>query len=206
MSENKKNKEQSKGYFNKIFGATFIILALAIASVFLIFNSNNAKEKENNVLQETNKELKKSNKNKEDIIERLDKKNVDKEQKETRKVGEKFINILFINDPKKLVTDKHDDAKKVMTNKLADKYFGKKDPMPNRYETKIKNLNIYDDRYSPAKDNYKMFATFKQLSNEPDGSISMQQDMVIELNLKQTKDGWKVEKFKQIAGQDNRSK
>ena len=70
MSENKKNKEQSKGYFNKIFGATFIILALAIASVFLIFNSNNAKEKENNVLQETNKELKKSNKNKEDIIER----------------------------------------------------------------------------------------------------------------------------------------
>ena len=93
-----------------------------------------------------------------------------------------------------------------MTNKLADKYFGKKDPMPNRYETKIKNLNIYDDRYSPAKDNYKMFATFKQLSNEPDGSISMQQDMVIELNLKQTKDGWKVEKFKQIAGQDNRSK
>ncbi|HGL6807998.1 TPA: hypothetical protein ACKFTO_002739 [Staphylococcus aureus] len=206
MSENKKNKEQSKGYFNKIFGATFIILALAIASVFLIFNSNNAKEKENNVLQETNKELKKSNKNKEDIIERLDKKNVDKEQKETRKIGEKFINILFINDPKKLVTDKHDDAKKVMTNKLADKYFGKKDPMPNRYETKIKNLNIYDDRYSPAKDNYKMFATFKQLSNEPDGSISMQQDMVIELNLKQTKDGWKVEKFKQIAGQDNRSK
>ena len=152
MSENKKNKEQSKGYFNKIFGATFIILALAIASVFLIFNSNNAKEKENNVLQETNKELKKSNKNKEDIIERLDKKNVDKEQKETRKIGEKFINILFINDPKKLVTDKHDDAKKVMTNKLADKYFGKKDPMPNRYETKIKNLNIYDDRYSPAKD------------------------------------------------------
>lgn len=206
MSENKKNKEQSKGYFNKIFGATFIILALAIASVFLIFNSNNAKEKENNVLQETNKELKKSNKNKEDIIERLDKKNVDKEQKETRKIGEKFINILFINDPKKLVTDKHDDAKKVMTNKLADKYFGKKDPMPNRYETKIKNLNIYDDRYSPAKDNYKMFASFKQLSNEPDGSISMQQDMVIELNLKQTKDGWKVEKFKQIAGQDNRSK
>ena len=206
MSENKKNKEQSKGYFNKIFGATFIILALAIASVFLIFNSNNAKEKENNVLQETNKELKKSNKNKEDIIERLDKKNVDKEQKETRKIREKFINILFINDPKKLVTDKHDDAKKVMTNKLADKYFGKKDPMPNRYETKIKNLNIYDDRYSPAKDNYKMFATFKQLSNEPDGSISMQQDMVIELNLKQTKDGWKVEKFKQIAGQDNRSK
>ena len=51
-----------------------------------------------------------------------------------------------------------------------------------------------------------MFATFKQLSKEPDDSISMQQDIVIELDLKQTDDGWRVEKFKQIAGQDNRSK
>ena len=93
-----------------------------------------------------------------------------------------------------------------MTNKLADKYFGKKDPTPSRYETDIKDINIYDDRYSPAKDNYKMFASFRQMAKEPDDSVSMQQDMVIELTLTQTKDGWKVKEFKQVAGQDNRSK
>ncbi|MDU4504531.1 MAG: hypothetical protein E7J02_16400, partial [Staphylococcus warneri] len=67
-------------------------------------------------------------------------------------------------------------------------------------------INIYDDRYSPAKDNYKMFASFRQMAKEPDDSVSMQQDMVIELTLTQTKDGWKVKEFKQVAGQDNRSK
>ena len=206
MKRKKQKSDEIKFNINKIIGATFVILALAIASIFLIFNSNKEKEKQNNALKEANQELKKSNENKEDIIQRLDSNNVDKEQKKTRKIGEKFIKIMFINDPKKLITDKHDDATKVMTNKLADKYYGKKDPMPNRYETDIKNLNIYDDRYSPAKENYKMFATFKQLSKEPDDSISMQQDIVIELDLKQTDDGWRVEKFKQIAGQDNRSK
>ena len=206
MKRKKQKSDEIKFNINKIIGATFVILALAIASIFLIFNSNKETEKQNNALKEANQELKKSNENKEDIIQRLDRNNVDKEQKETRKIGEKFIKIMFINDPKKLITDKHDDATKVMTNKLADKYYGKKDPMPNRYETDIKNLNIYDDRYSPAKENYKMFATFKQLSKEPDDSISMQQDIVIELDLKQTDDGWRVEKFKQIAGQDNRSK
>ena len=206
MTKKEKKSNKTELTLNKILGATFIILSLAIVSIFLIFNSNKATENQNNALKESNKELKESNKNKEEIIERLDKKNVDKEQKETRKVGEKFIKIMFINDPKKLITDKHDEATKVMTNKLADKYYGKKDPMPNRYETDIKNLNIYDDRYSPAKDNYKMFASFKQLSKEPDDRVSMQQDIVIELNLKQTDKGWRVEKFKQVAGQDNRSK
>lgn len=206
MEDNQQKNNKNKRSINKIIGATFIILALAVTSIFLIFNSNKATEKQNKVLKETNEELKKSNKNKQDIIDRLDKKNVDKEQEATRKIGEEFIKIIFISDPKQLVTDKHDDAKKVMTNKLADKYFGKKDPMPNRYQTDIKNLNVYDDRYSPAKDNYKMFATFTQLAKEPDESVSMQQDMVIEIDLKQTDKGWRVEKFKQIAGQDNRSR
>ncbi|HCY1035861.1 TPA: hypothetical protein ACOF4E_002376 [Staphylococcus aureus] len=202
-----KKKDENNSKINKTIGIILVILALAVASIFLIFNNKNNVEKENNVLKNTNEELRKSNKEKENIIERLDKKNVDKEQKEARQIGEKFIKILFINKPKKeLPTDKHDDAKKVMTNKLADKYFGKKDPIPSRYETDIKDINIYDDRYSPAKDNYKMFASFRQMAKEPDDSVSMQQDMVIELTLTQTKEGWKVKEFKQVAGQDNRSK
>ena len=202
-----KKKDENNSKINKTIGIILVILALAVTSIFLIFNNKNNIEKENNVLKNTNEELRKSNKEKETIIERLDKKNVDKEQKEARQIGEKFIKILFITKPKKeLPTDKYDDAKKVMTNKLADKYFGKKDPTPSRYEIDIKDINIYDDRYSPAKDNYKMFASFRQMAKEPDDSVSMQQDMVIELTLTQTKDGWKVKEFKQVAGQDNRSK
>ncbi|MBF7018261.1 hypothetical protein [Staphylococcus durrellii] len=201
MKKNNKNK-QKKNPISKILGVTFLIIALGIIAMYMINMSNKETKEQNETLQQSNSQLKKSNKSKQEIIERLDEDNVKKEEKEVRKQGKDFIDTLYISDPKTNDKKRYEEAKKVMTSELANKYFGDKRKTPIKYKTDIQDVNIYNDEYSPAKKEYKMFATLKQVIQDPDGTLNSQRDLVSEIDLVQTKDGWKVKKFKQIGEEE----
>lgn len=199
---NSEEKKEKLNPIKKILGVTFLIIALGIIAIYMIDMNNKETKEQNQTLHEANKELKKSNKSKQDIIERLDKDNIKEEEKSVRKQGENFVEIMYKSNPNTDDKQRYDDAKKVMTNELANKYFGKKRKSPIKYKTDIQDVNIYNDEYSPAKKEYKMFATLKQVIQDGDGTLNSQRELVSEMDLKQTKDGWKVKGFKQIGEEE----
>ncbi|WP_117985366.1 hypothetical protein [Klebsiella quasipneumoniae] len=193
----KNNEKKDKS--NKIIGSAIILIVLIGAIVYFIYNSHNKTNSENESLKRTVVELQKDNNKKEDIINRLDAKNVNKEEEQIRNKAKDFVKVLYVTDPKMNDKKRYEEAKKVMDKSLADQYFGDKRKSPLKYKTEIQDVKIYSERYSPKKTDYHMYLTLDQAIKDDNGKIDSAREVASELTLKQTKSNdWKVVKFKQF--------
>lgn len=202
-SDNKKKKTKS----TKIFGYIIVLLVLIGTIIYFMYSSQNDTTSENESLKRTVTELQKDNDQKDELINRLDAKNVNREEEEVRKRSKEFVNVLYVTDPQMDDTKRYENAKKVMDKSLADQYFGDKRKSPIKYKTEIENVNIYSERYSPKKTDYHMYLTLTQAIKDNSGKIVSSREIASEMTLKQKESNdWKVVKFKQFDDQKNEYK
>ena len=202
-SDNKKKKAKS----TKIFGYIIVLLVLIGTIIYFMYSSQNDTTSENESLKRTVTELQKDNEQKDELINRLDAKNVNREEEEVRKRAKEFVNVLYVTDPQMDDTKRYENAKKVMDKSLADQYFGDKRKSPIKYKTEIENVNIYSERYSPKKTDYHMYLTLTQAIKDNNGKIVSSREIASEMTLKQKESNdWKVVKFKQFDDQKNEYK
>lgn len=195
--ENGNNEKKSKS--TKILGYAIVLLVLIGTIIYFIYSTQSNTNSENDSLKRTVSELQKDNNKKEDLINRLDAKNVNKEEEAIRNQAKEFVNVLYVTDPEMDDKKRYEDAKKVMDKSLANKYFGDKRKLPIKYKTDIQDLNIYSERYSPKKTDYHMYLTLSQAVKDTDGKITSTRKVASEITLKQGKSNdWKVVKFKQF--------
>ena len=201
-------KKERKQRINKksILGLILILLVLILLIVYFVIENNNTYETTNNELKNTITKLNNENDNKQELIERLDRKNVIKEEATVRNRAKEFVEILYVMSPNINDKERYSKAKKVMNKNLADQYFGEKRKSPIKYETDIKNVRIYSERYSPKKESYHMFLTLTQEIKKPDGSVDSSRKVASELDLKQKNEEWKVTNFKQFSEEDSKYK
>lgn len=199
MSNKENGNTEKKSKSTKILGYAIVLLVLIGTIIYFIYSTQSNTNSENDSLKRTVSELQKDNNKKEDLINRLDAKNVNKEEEAIRNQAKEFVNILYVTDPEMDDKKRYEDAKKVMDKSLADKYFGDKRKSPIKYKTDIQDVNIYSERYSPKKTDYHMYLTLSQAVKDTDGKITSTRKVASEITLKQEKSNdWKVVKFKQF--------
>lgn len=205
MSNKENGNTEKKSKSTKILGYAIVLLVLIGTIIYFIYSTQSNTNSENDSLKRTVSELQKDNNKKEDLINRLDAKNVNKEEEAIRNQAKEFVNILYVTDPEMDDKKRYEDAKKVMDKSLADKYFGDKRKSPIKYKTDIQDVNIYSERYSPKKSDYHMYVTLKQAVKDNNGKIVSSRDVASEMTLKQEKNNdWKVVKFEQFDEQQNK--
>lgn len=194
MSKNKKHVNIK----NKLFGYVIILLSLIGLIVYFVFQSQNELNKTVETQNKTIKNLQKDNEEKQKLIERLDNKNVIKEEEVLRGRAEEFVKVLYVTSTKTDDKKRYEKAKELMDKSLADQYFGETRRSPIKYETDIQDVKIYNERYSPEKKEYHMYLTLTQAIKESSDGIDKRK-IASELTLKQEGNNiWKVSKFKQF--------
>ncbi|HGO3240049.1 TPA: hypothetical protein ACK0ZO_002643 [Staphylococcus aureus] len=194
MSENK-NHVNIK---SKLFGSVIILLSLIGLIVYFVFQSQNELNKTVETQNKTIKNLQKDNEEKQKLIERLDNKNVVKEEEALRGKAEEFVKVLYVTSTKTDDKKRYEKAKELMDKSLADQYFGETRRSPIKYETDIQDVKIYNERYSPEKKEYHMYLTLTQAIKGSSDGIDKRK-IASELTLKQEGNNiWKVSKFKQF--------
>ena len=82
MTSNKSENNNKKSNATKIFGYIIVLLVLIGTIIYFVYNSQNDKTSENESLKRTVAELQKDNDKKEDLINRLDAKNLDRAEEQ----------------------------------------------------------------------------------------------------------------------------
>lgn len=194
----KKNKEENNKS-NKIIGYVIVLIVLIGLAIYFVYSSHNKANTENKTLKKTVTALQKDNNNKEELINRLDAKNVNKEEEQIRNKAKDFVNVLYVSDPKMNDKKHFEKAKEVMDKSLAEQYYGDKRKSPIKYKTEIQDVKIYSERYSPKKSDYHMYVTLSQVIKGADDKITTKRKVASEITLKQHgNNDWKVSKFNQF--------
>ncbi|RAK47845.1 hypothetical protein BHX94_12240 (plasmid) [Macrococcoides bohemicum] len=181
-----------------------ILVTLGGILFYILSDLSKDNEKNTNALkQELRKEKNKVAKQ-DEVIKRMEKDNVDYEYQLIMDRSKEFVKLLYQTSPDMNDKERKRNAELLADEKLVEKFFGNERKNPVIYDTKIKDLKVYTEPYSPSKKEYRIMITLLQQVKGTDKKVIDERKVASELKLKQKEStkGWYVDSFEQFDEQE----
>ncbi|HDP5852240.1 hypothetical protein [Staphylococcus pseudintermedius] len=198
-------RKKTKSYL--IIGI-MIVLVVGVL-VFTIRHYDNALEKtsnENENYKAQVKQLKKDNKEQQDIIARQDKDVVTKEERNIRDQSKKFVNILFTLKPKESFKEKEKSISPLLDEKYRKDLFENTKGKNNMFgKVEVSNVKTFLEEYRPQNETYDVYVQFDEKVQDIDQEDSTTKKTSGKIHFVRKDGKWLIDNFERFTLERNTS-